>query len=78
VNLSQKIIAATSVALASSLASAAGSPGVEHNTQAFLEAAAKGGGKPLEMLTPAQARQVNREKSMVTPSMEVSRLTEAS
>lgn len=57
-NASQKIIAAASVALASSIASAAGSPGVEHNTQAFLEVLAKGGGQPLETLSPADARQV--------------------
>jgi acetyl esterase/lipase len=37
---------------------AAGSPGVEHNTQAFLEALAAGGGKPLESLSPQDARNV--------------------
>jgi len=57
-NATRKIIAAATVALASSFASAAGSPGVEHTTQAFLEALAKGGGQPLETLSPAQARQV--------------------
>ncbi|CAM3797255.1 alpha/beta hydrolase [Ectopseudomonas alcaliphila] len=36
----------------------AGSPGVERNTQAFLEALAAGGGTPLEQLPPAQARAV--------------------
>jgi acetyl esterase len=36
----------------------AGSPGVERNTQAFLEALAAGGGTPLEQLPPAQARDV--------------------
>ncbi|WP_044875373.1 alpha/beta hydrolase [Pseudomonas sp. LFM046] len=37
---------------------AAGSPGVEHTTQAFLEALAAGGGKPLETLAPKDARAV--------------------
>ena len=37
---------------------AAGSPGVEHDTQAFLEALAAGGGKPLEQLSPKDARAV--------------------
>ncbi len=37
---------------------AAGSPGVEHNVQGFLEAVAAGGGKPLEQLSPVDARAV--------------------
>ena len=37
---------------------AAGSPGVERNTQAFLEALAGGGGKPLEQMSPKDARAV--------------------
>lgn len=37
---------------------AAGSPGVEPITQGILEALAKGGGKPLETLSPADARAV--------------------
>ena len=37
---------------------AAGSPGVEPITQGILEARAKGGGKPLETLSPADARAV--------------------
>lgn len=36
----------------------AGSPGVEHQVQAFLEALAAGGGKPLEQLPPPEARAV--------------------
>jgi hypothetical protein len=54
----RNVIAASAASLAVGLAAAAGSPGVEHNTQAFLEALAKGGGKPLEALEPAEARQV--------------------
>ena len=57
-NLTHKILAASISALAATAAIAAGSPGVEHNTQAFLEALAKGGGKPLETLSPADARAV--------------------
>lgn len=49
-------VALTTVAAASAMA--AGSPGVERNTQSFLEALAKGGGKPIETLSPADARQV--------------------
>jgi hypothetical protein len=37
---------------------AAGSPGVECNTQAFLETLAAGGGKPIEQLSPTDARAV--------------------
>src|SRR3989442_10218832 len=34
----------------------AGSDGVERNIQKFLEALAAGGGKPMEQMTPAEAR----------------------
>lgn len=71
-------IAATSIAaLAASAALAAGSPGVEHNTQAFLEALAKGGGQPLETLSPADARQVlvGAQKGAKLPPAEVSEKT---
>ncbi|MDH2434072.1 alpha/beta hydrolase [Pokkaliibacter sp. MBI-7] len=37
---------------------AADKPAVEHQTQAFLNALAKGGGKPIEQLTPIEARAV--------------------
>lgn len=37
---------------------AAGSPGVERNTQAFLEALTAGGGQPIEQLSPTDARAV--------------------
>lgn len=53
-----KIVAASVAALLAGTALAAGSPGVERNTQAFLEALAKGGGQPLETLSPADARNV--------------------
>ena len=46
------------LSLAAGAALAAGSPGVESTTQGFLEALAKGGGKPLESLSPADARAV--------------------
>jgi acetyl esterase/lipase len=52
------LIAASVAALVTGTALAAGSPGVERNTQAFLEALAKGGGQPLEQLSPADARNV--------------------
>ena len=49
---------ASLLALATGNAFAAGSPGVEHNTQAFLQALEAGGGKPLETLSPQDARAV--------------------
>lgn len=46
------------LALAVNSAFAAGSPGVESTTQAFLQALEAGGGKPLETLAPKDARAV--------------------
>lgn len=46
------------LALAVNSAFAAGSPGVERNTQEFLNTLAAGGGKPLEQLSPKEARAV--------------------
>ncbi|MFJ7792406.1 alpha/beta hydrolase [Pseudomonas sp. NPDC096950] len=57
-NLVKKTLTASLLALAVGNAFAAGSPGVEHNTQAFLGALAAGGGKPLEQLSPKDARAV--------------------
>jgi len=57
-NLVKKTLTASLLALAVGNAFAAGSPGVEHNTQAFLETLAAGGGKPLEQLSPKDARAV--------------------
>lgn len=57
-NTLQKALTASLLALSVNSAFAAGSPGVEHNTQAFLEALAAGGGKPLEQLSPKDARAV--------------------
>jgi len=54
----KKTLAASLLALSVSSAFAAGSPGVEHNTQAFLDALAAGGGRPLEQLSPKDARAV--------------------
>ncbi|CAI8894205.1 alpha/beta hydrolase [Pseudomonas sp. YuFO20] len=57
-NILQKTLAISLLALSIDNAIAAGSPGVEHNTQAFLEALAAGGGKPLEQMSPKDARAV--------------------
>lgn len=57
-NSLKKIIGLSVLSLAIGNAFAAGSPGVEHNTQKFLEALEAGGGKPIEQLSPADARQV--------------------
>ncbi|MES2820868.1 MAG: alpha/beta hydrolase [Pseudomonadota bacterium] len=56
-NIKQSVSIAL-LAFAVNTAFAAGSPGVERNTQAFLEALAAGGGKPLEQLAPKDARAV--------------------
>lgn len=63
--------------LASSLALAAGSPGVERNTRAFLETLAKGGGQPLDTLSPIDARQVlvGAQKGAKLPPADVSEKT---
>jgi acetyl esterase len=53
-----RILAAGLLALAVNGAFAAGSPGVERNTQGFLDALAAGGGTPLEQMTPKDARAV--------------------
>jgi acetyl esterase/lipase len=52
------IITGAVAAASATVALAAGSPGVERNTQAFLEAMAKAGGRPFETLTPGEARTV--------------------
>ncbi|WP_419735836.1 alpha/beta hydrolase [Pseudomonas sp. COR18] len=57
-NIVQKTLTTTLLALSVGQAFAAGSPGVEHNTQAFLDALAAGGGGPLEQLSPRDARAV--------------------
>lgn len=53
-----KIFAASVMTLAVHASMAAGSPGVEHNVQGFLDAVAAAGGKPLEQLSPTDARAV--------------------
>ena len=72
-----RLVAASALALASTLSLAAGSAGVERNTQAFLEALAKGGGQPLETLSPADARQVlvGAQKGARLPAADVSEKT---
>jgi acetyl esterase/lipase len=57
-NIVHKALTTSLLALSVSTAFAAGSPGVEQHTQAFLEALEKGGGKPLEQLAPKDARAV--------------------
>lgn len=76
--LKSKILAAAVAALVSTNAAlAAGSAGVEHNTQAFLEALAKGGGQPLETLSPTDARNVliDAQKGAKLPPADVSEKT---
>jgi acetyl esterase/lipase len=52
------LVTAALLTLGAGTALAAGSPGVEHRTQAFLEALARSPGQPLETLEPAEARAV--------------------
>ncbi|WEJ74350.1 alpha/beta hydrolase [Pseudomonas sp. PSE14] len=54
----QKTLLAAALVLTLGNAFAAGNPTVEHNTQAFLEALEAGNGKPLEALSPKDARAV--------------------
>ncbi|MHC6228025.1 alpha/beta hydrolase [Pseudomonas sp. X10] len=56
-NLSRTLTAGL-LTLAVNSSFAAGSPGVEHTTQGFLDALAAGGGQPLETLAPKAARAV--------------------
>ena len=72
-SIKSTLLAATAAVLTTP-AFAAGSPGVERNTQAFLEALAQGGGQPLETLSPADARQVlvNAQKGADLPPADVS------
>lgn len=72
-----RLILATAAAFVTGAAMAAGSEGVERHTQALLEALAKGGGKPMETLSPAEARQVliGAQKGARLPAAEVSEKT---
>jgi acetyl esterase/lipase len=71
------LVAAAAASIFSSAAMAAGSPGVERHTQAFLEALAKSGGPPLETLSPADARNVlvGAQKGAELPPADVSEKT---
>ena len=53
-----KILSASILSIAANAVPAADSPGVERHTQVFLDAIAKGGGKPLEQLSATDARAV--------------------
>ncbi|MBD1601037.1 alpha/beta hydrolase [Pseudomonas typographi] len=74
-----QITAAVALAASTSTAFAAnaGGPLVESHVQSFLEALAKGGGKPLEALSPADARQVllGAQKGAKLPPADVSEKT---
>lgn len=69
--LTKKLIAASVFALAAGAASA-GTPGVEPTTAGFLKALE--GGKPIETMTPAEARQVlaGAQKGAKLPAADVS------
>lgn len=54
----KQLVGGSLLALTITQAFAAGSPGVEQHTQAFLGALEAGGGKPLETLSPQDARAV--------------------
>ncbi len=56
--LKRRLLSAAVLGVTANVVFAAGSPGVEHSTQGFLDALAAGGGKPLETLSPQDARAV--------------------
>ncbi|WP_445360874.1 alpha/beta hydrolase [Microbulbifer sp. EKSA005] len=64
-------------ALGMASASASISPGVEKNTRGFLQALAQGGGKPIEQLSPKDARAVlvGAQEGAQLPPAEVSKKT---
>ena len=78
-NRHTRIFAAAAMALAAHASMAAGSPGVEHNVQGFLDAVAAAGGKPLEQLSPADARavlvSVQAGPKLALPSVDISTRT---
>ena len=53
-----KLVVASAMALAVDGAFAAGNPNVDHQVQEFLQKLEAGGGKPIEQLTPIEARKV--------------------
>ncbi len=55
-NTFSKVLTGTLLAL--SISNAFAGTGVEHNTQAFLDVLNAGTGKPMEQMTPAEARAV--------------------
>jgi hypothetical protein len=55
-NMPAKALSTALVSATATAAFAAGSPGVEHHTHAFLDALAASGGEPLETLSSADAR----------------------
>ncbi len=55
---SRNLLLSATLAVAWAHVNAAGNPAVEHTTQAFLESLAKGGGQPIETLSPREARAV--------------------
>ncbi len=57
-NVRKSALLASAAGLITFNAFAAGGPGVEPTTQAFLQALEAGGGKPLEQMTPVDARAV--------------------
>ncbi len=54
----QSLLATGTLALSIGSAFAAGNPNVDHEVQAFLQKLEAGGGKPMEQLTPVEARKV--------------------
>lgn len=72
-----RMIGASFLALVASVCFGAGSPGVEMQTQAFLDTLEDAGGTPLDQLSPEDARAVltNAQKGAELPSAEVSQKT---
>ena len=52
------LVTTSALAMSINSAFAAGNPNVDHEVQAFLQKLEAGGGKPIEQMTPAEARKV--------------------
>ena len=75
----QVFLATSTLALSIGSAFAAGNPNVDHQVQAFLQKLEAGGGKPIEQLTPVEARKVlagaQADAKVALPKADVSEKT---
>ena len=76
-NIIKKSVATAAMVMAASVAQAAGGVTVDHQVQSFLDALASGGGKPIETLSPVDARAVlvSAQQGAKLPAADVSQKT---